>query len=151
MRRAHGRERTSLDDGGYTLTEMLVVIGIICLIAAVLTPALMGQLGHARAKAAQLQLDSTAAAVEVFKSDVGRYPTQAEGLNVLIHEPENTEGWTGPYIKDPKAVLDPWNNPIRYVAASDGHSFYVQSYGADGKPGGSGVDRDLRAPAAATK
>ena len=151
MRRAHGRERNPLSDGGYTLTEMLVVIGIICLIAAVLTPALMGQLGHARAKAAQLQLDSTAAAVEVFKSDVGRYPTQAEGLNVLIHEPENTEGWTGPYIKDPKTLLDPWNNPIRYTIAPDGRSFYVQSYGADGKPGGSGVDRDLRAPAAPPK
>jgi general secretion pathway protein G len=125
---------------------MLVVIAIIGLIAAILTPGLMNQLGRAKAKAAQLQLDSTAAAVELFRSDVGRYPMQSEGLSVLVNEPANVEGWTGPYIKDPKVLSDPWNNPIRYVAAADGRSFYVESLGADGKPGGSGMDRDLRSP-----
>ena len=91
---------------GYTLTEMLVVIGIICLIAAVLTPGLMGQLGRARVKAAELQLQTVASAVELFKSDVGRYPTAQEGLNALVTEPAGLEGWTGPYLKDSKALLD---------------------------------------------
>jgi general secretion pathway protein G len=152
MRRHDRRQPTSLNpEAGYTLTEMLVVIGIICLIAAVLTPGLMGQLGRARSKAAQLQLDTTAAAVEMFKSDVGRLPTQSEELNALIHEPGSVDGWTGPYIKDPRSLVDPWNRPIRYVLDPDGGSFYVESYGADGKPGGSGIDRDLRSPAAARK
>ncbi len=134
-------------DGGYTLTEMLVVIGIISLIAAVLTPGLIGQLGRARAKAAQLQLDTVASAVEVFRSDVGRYPNSTEGLTALVHEPIGPEGWTGPYIRDPKALNDPWGRPILYAPTPDGRNFYVQSLGADGRVGGGGVDRDLRAPA----
>jgi general secretion pathway protein G len=135
-------------EGGYTLTEMLVVIGIICLIAAVLTPGIVSQLGHARYKAAQLQLDTVASAVEVFQSDVGRYPTEAEGLDALIHEPKNVTGWAGPYIRDVKALTDPWNRPVKYIADGD-DGFHVLSLGADGKPGGEGINRDLRAPAAA--
>jgi general secretion pathway protein G len=133
-------------DAGYTLTEMLVVIGIICLIAAVLTPGLIGQLSRARAKSAQLQLDTVASAVEVFRSDVGRYPTRAEGLAALVKDPGNADGWTGPYIRDAKALNDPWNRPLIYSVSSDGLSFFVETLGADGKPGGSGVDRDLKAP-----
>jgi len=130
---------------GYTLTEMLVVIGIICLIAAVLTPGLMGQLGRARVKTAELQLQTTASAVELFKSDVGRYPTAQEGLNALVTEPAGLDGWTGPYLKGPKALLDPWNRPLVYVPDPSGQSFIVESLGADGKPGGTGVNRDLKA------
>ena len=70
---------------GYTLTEMLVVIGIIALIAAVLVPTLMGQMQRARAKAARVQIDNVASAVEMFRSDVGHYPTTAEGgLKALL-------------------------------------------------------------------
>ena len=136
-------------DAGYTLTEMLVVIAIICLIAAVLVPGVMGQLARARAKAAQVELDTVAASVEMFHTDVGRYPTQSEGLNVLLTEPSGVDGWTGPYLKDSRALKDPWNRPLIYVVSADGESFFVESYGADGKPGGSGVDRDLRSPEAA--
>ena len=131
---------------GYTLTEMLVVIGIISLIAAVLTPGLMHQLGRARAKAAQLQLETVASGVELFRSDVGRYPTQQEGLKVLVHEPPSVEGWTGPYVKGAKGLTDPWGRPIVYVIDPDARHFYVESLGADGKPGGTGLDRDLKAP-----
>lgn len=133
---------------GYTLTEMLVVIGIICLIAAVLTPGVMGQLSRARARAAQLQLDTVATAVEQFRSDVGRYPTQQEGLSALVKEPAGIEGWTGPYLKDSKSLNDPWGRSIGYAVDSEGQDFFVQSLGADGKPGGSGQNRDLRSPAA---
>jgi general secretion pathway protein G len=133
-------------EAGYTLTEMLVVIAIIALIAAVLTPNLLGQLARSRAKAAQLQLDTTAAAVEVFRTDVGRYPTEAEGLQALVKDPGGAEGWSGPYLRDAKALSDPWNDPIAYKLTSDGRGFYVQSLGADGKAGGTGVNRDLKAP-----
>ena len=146
--RAHSErvlKRLRAEDG-YTLTEMLVVIAIIALIAAVLTPQLMGQLSRARAKSAQLQLDTVASAVELFRSDVGRYPTSAEGLSVLLTDPGSVQGWTGPYIKDPKALNDPWNRPILYKVDADGNSFYVQTLGADGKPGGGGADRDLVSP-----
>ena len=126
---------------------MLVVISIIGLIAAVLTPTLMGQLGRAKAKAAQLQLESVAAAVELYHTDVGHYPTKEQGLTALIKEPSSVEGWTGPYLRDPKALLDPWGRSILYGVEADETGFSVQTLGADGKPGGSGVNRDLKAPA----
>jgi len=132
---------------GYTLTEMLVVISIIGLIAAVLTPTLMGQLGRAKAKAAQLELNNLAAAVELYHDDVGHYPTKDQGLAALIKEPDAVQGWTGPYLKDTKALNDPWGRPIVYSVQMDDSAFSVETLGADGKPGGSGVNRDLTAPA----
>lgn len=148
MRRRHRRELTDqAGSAGYTLTEMLVVIGIICLIAAVLTPGVMGQLSRARVKTAELQLDTVSADIEAFRSDVGRYPTKQEGLQSLLREPANADGWTGPYAKDAKTLSDPWNRPLIYIVASDGQSYHVKSLGADGKPGGTGVNRDLQDPA----
>lgn len=124
---------------------MLVVIAIIGLIAAVLTPSLMGQLGRARVKSAQLQLESVAAAVEMFRSDVGRYPTAGEGLKALVDEPAEAEGWTGPYLKSASALKDPWAGEILYRAVDDG-AFEVVSLGSDRKAGGTGTKRDLVAP-----
>jgi len=134
-------------DEGYTLTEILVVMAIIGLIAAVLTPGIIGQLGRARAKTAQVQLDTVAAAVESFRSDVGRYPTNAEGLNALMSQPANAEGWTGPYVKSSKATMDPWGHAIDYKESDDALTFVVTSFGADGQPDGSGLNKDLHAPA----
>ncbi len=132
-------------DAGYTLTEMLVVIAIIGLIAAVLTPSLMGQLGRARVKSAQLQLESVAAAVEMFHSDTGRYPTASEGLRALVEEPADAEGWTGPYVKSAATLKDPWTGDILYHQVDD-NGFEVVSLGSDRKVGGSGTKRDLVAP-----
>jgi len=133
-------------DEGYTLTEILVVMAIIGLIAAVLTPGLVGQLGRARAKTAQMQLESVASAVELFRSDVSRYPTQGEGLNALVGDPGD-DGWTGPYLKNAKVLQDPWGRLVEYKVDTDGRSFTVTSLGRDGKAGGSGLDKDLQAPA----
>ncbi|MDR3511010.1 MAG: type II secretion system major pseudopilin GspG [Caulobacteraceae bacterium] len=133
-------------EAGYTLTEMLVVIGIICLIAAVLTPNVMGQLARARVKTAQLQLQTVGADLEAFRSDVGRYPTTQEGLQALLQQPSSADGWSGPYARDAKALNDPWNRPLVYSVDDSGQTYQVKSLGADGKPGGSGVDRDLVEP-----
>lgn len=129
------------DDGGYTLTEMLVVIAIIGLIAAVLTPSLIGQLSRARVKAAVLQLQTVQSALEAYRSDIGRLPTTTEGLAALTTEPQDGEGWLGPYLRDPKALQDPWGRPFGYRTSDD--SFEVVSLGADGKPGGKGAAADL--------
>ena len=137
-------------EDGYTLTEMLVVIGIIGLIAAALTPGIIGQLARAKSKAAQLQLDTLAADVEAFSSDVQRYPTQSEGLKALLQEPEGVDGWSGPYVRDLKMMNDPWGQPIGYDVDTDKRSFVLTSLGADAKPGGTGVNRDLHAPQHAT-
>jgi general secretion pathway protein G len=145
MRRDHRRGGVS-SDAGYTLTEMLVVIAIIALLVAALTPGVIGQLGRARAKTAQVQLETVAAAVESFRSDVGRYPTNAEGLNALLTQPSNADSWTGPYVKGASAITDPWGHPMAYQEAEDLLSFQVLSYGADGVAGGTGLNRDLHAP-----
>jgi general secretion pathway protein G len=139
------RRRVSADEG-YTLTEMLVVIAIIGIIAATLGAGLMDQLGRARAKTAQMQLNSVAAAVELFKSDTGRYPSTSEGLAALLADPGSTDGWTGPYLKSQKMLQDPWGHTIGYTLAGDSQTFTVISYGRDGAPSGAGLDRDLTAP-----
>ena len=145
---ARGRLKGS---DGYTLTEMLVVVGVIALIAAVLVPTLMGQMQRARAKAARVQLDNIAAAVEMFRSDVGHYPKTTEGgLTALLTNGSTIEGWTGPYLKDARTLNDPWSRKIEYQLAPDGESFTVTSFGANGKVGGVGPDLDLEAPTQAT-
>ncbi len=129
-------------DEGYTLTEMLVVIVIISLIAAVLTPSLLGQLARARAKTAVLQIESTATSLSLFRDDVGRYPTAEEGLKALVENPGSASGWLGPYLKSDKAMNDPWGHALVYTVNSDG-SVVVTCLGADDKPGGTGVNADI--------
>jgi general secretion pathway protein G len=142
-----GRGR-GLNEEGYTLTEMLVVMAIIGLIAAVLTPSLMGQLGRARAKTAQMQLDTLASAVESYRSDVGHYPTGSQGVAALLTDP-GEGGWKGPYVKNSNVLNDPWGHPVQYQVGQDGQSFTVTSLGRDGQPGGTGLDADLVSPAQA--
>ena len=132
---------------GYTLTEMLVVIGIIALIAAVLAPALVGQMSRARAKAARIQLDTVVSAVETFSDDVGRYPTNEEGVAALLKQPAGSEGWLGPYLRGDKAGKDPWGQTFLYELSEDGLHFKVRSLGADRRAGGTGANADLTAPA----
>ena len=134
------------DDGAYTLTEMLVVIGIIALLAAALTPALIGQFSRARVKTAKLQLETVASAVEQFRSDVGRYPSAAEGLPALITKPQAAEGWIGPYLRDDKALKDPWGHAILYKLDPTGDQISLVSLGSDGKEGGDGTAADIHVP-----
>jgi general secretion pathway protein G len=130
------------NDEGYTLTEMLVVIAIIGLLAAVLTPTLVGQLSRARVKAAALQLQTVESALEAYRSDIGHLPSDQEGLGALVAAPAGAEGWLGPYLRDPKAVRDPWGRAFQYRETGE-DAFEVTSLGSDGKPGGKGAAADL--------
>jgi general secretion pathway protein G len=138
--RKHAR-RASSHLRGYTLTEMLVVIAIIGVIAAVVIPQTIGQLGKAQSRAAKLQVQSLAASLELFQGDNGRYPTPQEGLSALLVRPAGLENWNGPYLHAKDQLNDPWGHPYRYANGAGGIS--VATLGADNKAGGEGADRDI--------
>jgi len=128
---------------GVTILEILVVLGILALLAAVVAPRVVGYLGRAKSETANLQIKRLAEGVELFYIDTGRYPTEAEGLTVLKDAPTGTSGWAGPYINSEEAFRDPWKRDYIYEIRAEGVPFSIESLGRDGASGGSGEDRDL--------
>ena len=127
---------------GYSLLEILIVLAIIALIAALVGPRLFAQLDKSKVVAARVQVKALKS--ETMRLDIGRYPTQQEGLTLLDQAPgEGTANWAGPYLSGgvPK---DPWGHDYVYAApAADGQEPKVTSYGADGRPGGSDNNADI--------
>ena len=130
-------------DDGFTLLELLIVIAILGLLAVVGTVQLTGYLGRARSDTAKLQVDQLATALDFFRIDVGRLPTNDEGLKALVEMPPEVSGWRGPYLRKPDAIRDPWGRPFVYRQPGEHGEYDVISYGADGRPGGSGEDVDV--------
>lgn len=128
---------------GFTLIEILVVIAIIALLAGLVGPAVMDRLGGAKSKTAAIQIADLDKAMELFKLDVGRYPTNAEGLQALVARPGSANGWNGPYLKG-SLPADPWGNPYRYANPGPGGGIEILSLGADNAPGGDGENADVR-------
>lgn len=132
-------------DDGYTLTELLVVIVVLALIAAAVTPQILGRFNTAKTRTAQLQANTLAAALDDFFIDVGRYPTPEENVDALITAPEGVATWNGPYVRSARTLVDPWER--KYVissAASENEPPAIVSLGADGSEGGEGADADIR-------
>lgn len=131
-------------EAGFTLVELLVVLVILVLIASIIGPRVIGYLGSSRAKTAQVQIESLVTAMELFRIDVGRYPTSAEGLNALVKPVGSIPGWNGPYLAKATLPADPWGRPYLYESGgSGGAGFRIMSYGGDGKEGGTGEDADI--------
>ncbi|MDO5624846.1 MAG: type II secretion system major pseudopilin GspG [Pseudomonadota bacterium] len=128
---------------GFTLIEMLVVIAIIALLAGLVGPAVMNQLGGAKSKTAAIQIADIDKALELFKLDTGRYPTNAEGLPALVTRPGAVNGWNGPYLRG-GLPNDPWGNPYRYANPGPAGGVEILSLGADNAPGGDGENADVR-------
>jgi len=129
------------DNRAFTLVELLVVMAIIALLAALVGPKLFPKLGKGKQSAAKAQIELIGQALDQFRLDVGRYPTGQEGLNALMVNPGAT-GWEGPYLK--KAVpADPWGKPYQYLCPGTHGEYDLFSYGRDGNPGGDGEDKDV--------
>lgn len=128
---------------GFTLIELLVVIAILALLAGLVGPTVMDKLGGAKSKTAALQISEIEKSLDLYKLDVGRYPTTAEGLQALAAKPASAGGWNGPYMKG-GVPNDPWGNPYRYANPGPGGGIEVLSLGADNAPGGEGENADLR-------
>lgn len=127
----------------FTLIELLVVIVIIGILAAFVTPNLVRSLGKSKAELAKAKMAIIENAIARFYMDCGRYPSDAEGLEVLVSNPGDP-GWNGPYLK-PSQILDPWGNPYIYIAEGTVNpgSFDLISCGADGVEGGEGENADI--------
>ncbi|KCZ52815.1 hypothetical protein HY29_17900 [Hyphomonas beringensis] len=133
-------------DAGFTLTELLVVMVILGLIAAAITPQLMGRLDKSKVRAAKLQTETLAASLDLFKIDMGYYPSEQEGLHALVIPPANASSWDGPYVRSGNTLVDPWGREFLYFPAPDTGKFRLVSYGADGVEGGEKYNADIVFP-----
>lgn len=129
---------------GFTLLELLVVIVILGLIMAIATPQLMKLLGGAKQDAAKLQMQALGQSLDLYKLDVGSYPTDEQGLNVLLAAPEGAVGWAGPYAKSHDQLVDPWGVPYHYELSARGYT--IATWGEDRSEGGEGEASDLAWP-----
>jgi general secretion pathway protein G len=128
---------------GFTLVEMLVVITIIGLIMGLIGPRVLNYLSESKVKAAKIQLQSFAGALDLFYLDAGRFPSTSEGLAALVHQTPGVAAWNGPYLKGGNVPNDPWNNAYVYRAPGEHSAYDIMSYGSDGQEGGSGVASDI--------
>ncbi len=143
MSRTHREDRS-----GFTLIEILIVIIIISILAGVVSVNVLRKPGEARVSAARLQIKQLQTAVQLYKTEQGRVPTQEQGLEALVGKPVTeplprqypAEG----YLESRKLPKDPWNNEYIYlVPGRAGELFEIISYGSDGEPGGEGEAADL--------
>ena len=135
-KRTRGRER------GFTLVEIMIVIIIIGLMAALVGPKLFGKLTSAKLKTAKAQIELFGTALDAFRLDVGRYPSTEEGLKALREKPSGAANWQGPYL--PKEIpFDPWDKPYTYKSPGEHGDYDLISYGLDGVEGGDGENQDI--------
>ena len=123
-------------EGGFTLVEMLVVITIIGLIMGLVGPRVLTYLSESKVKTARIQIESLAAALDLYYIDNGRYPEANQGLTALVERPPAAVGWNGPYLKTSAVPLDPWGHPYLYKTPGDHAPYEIDSYGPSGPNGG---------------
>lgn len=134
--------RETEKEAGFTLVELLVVLVILALLAALVGPRVVGYMSTSKVKTAHVQIAAYQTALELYHLDLGRYPQTAEGLAALATAPAGAAGWAGPYL-DKAVATDPWGTPYDYTASPDAGSFKLRSFGADGQEGGEGDNADI--------
>jgi len=133
---------------GFTLLEIIVVVFILGLLAAIVAPKIIGRTDEARITQAKVQIKSFETALKLFKLDNGFYPSTEQGLDALVEKP--TVGdipqkyREGGYLEQKKIPLDPWGNPYVYISPGIQGDFDIISYGADRKEGGEDKNADIK-------
>lgn len=132
-------------EAGLTLVEMIVVLAIVALVAALIVPNVIGRPDEARVTVAGTDLRTISAALKMYRLDNGRYPTTEQGLAALVEKPRTPpapSNWSAEgYLPD--LPVDPWGNPYLYRSPGRNGGFDLMSHGRDGKAGGEGPDGDL--------
>ena len=137
------RQAPRFRQAGVTLIEMLVVVMIIALFAAIASVAILGKAEVARTKAAQTQIDTFMTALAAYRLDTGSFPTTEQGLAALMRRPDSVPNWDGPYLTK-EIPRDPWGRAYLYRHPGElGDLPAIVSLGADGQPGGQGVNQDI--------
>jgi len=140
MRRTNEKKR---GQAGVTLIEMLVVVTIIGLFAALVVPRMLKKSDTARITAARAQINAFMTALGTYKLDTGTFPTNEQGLQALRDKPADVNQWAGPYLPQ-EIPVDPWGHPYAYKFPGEhGDEPDVICYGADGQPGGDGLNADI--------
>jgi general secretion pathway protein G len=131
--RGRARGYRDRNDAGYTLLELLVVMGILALLTAVAIPQLMGYFGKAKAQSVQLQIENIGTALELYYMENGAYPSADVGLKALVEATPEAPRWNGPYLKKAKNLLDPWGHPYQYRYPTANGEYEIYSLGPEGK------------------
>lgn len=137
----HTPERSS--ELGMTLLELLVVMAILALIVGITAPRVIGYLGKAKSETAHLQMQQLLSALNLYRLEVGSFPTEQQGLQALIVQPAGIEKWSGPYIDRAEGINDPWGETFIYRQPGEHGEVDLMTLGADKQPGGEGEDRDI--------
>jgi general secretion pathway protein G len=128
---------------GMTLIEILVVLVLIGIVMGVVAGNFIGRGEEAKRKAAKIEIEQIGQTLDLYKLETGRYPTTQEGLQALISAPPGVNNWNGPYWKKSTLPKDPWGNEYHYTSPGQHGAYDIVSYGADGKEGGDGANRDI--------
>ncbi|HET8708081.1 MAG TPA: type II secretion system major pseudopilin GspG [Pseudomonadales bacterium] len=127
---------------GFTMIEIMVVVAILGILAAMVVPSIIGKDDQARVARAKSDIKAISSALDMYKLDNYKYPTTEQGLEALVNKPENAKNWPeGGYLK--KVPTDPWENPFVYVSPAEGAPYEIISYGSDGQEGGEGYAADI--------
>jgi len=140
-----GSHRALTSERGFTLLELLVVLAILGLLIGLAGPQVMGLFGNAKVKITHESIQRLESVLDLYKLDVGSYPTSEQGLQALLEQPKGAEHWGGPYLKGEKVPEDPWNHPFVYQNPSQrpGHEYDLYSLGPTGRPGGTGSNAPI--------
>jgi general secretion pathway protein G len=122
--------------GGFTLLELMVVLLILALLGTIAAPRVTKYLRKAKSQTAKIQVDALGAAVDSFHLDTGRFPSNDEGLKVLMDRPSDTANWDGPYLKKRNSLIDPWGRPYLYRFPGQHGEYDVYTLGSDNREGG---------------
>ncbi len=136
------KQRSENREKGFSLIELLIVMVIIGMLAGLVGPKMFGKVGKSKQKSAKAQISLFETALDMYRLDVGKYPTSDVGLEGLRVKPDDANKWDGPYL--PKDVPpDPWGTAYNYESPSEHGDYEIVSYGADGADGGEEEDMDI--------